>query len=158
MCLKFPQSPYLAFKMPLKNITDGPLKGSDNSSSQITNPPPVNSINMVPVQQLLVPSADDQGSDNVTSSIGPVPATPSIISNRRVDPSTQQPNVVNSVSNIIASQPLPRRVASIRHDEETASSQPVGNARILSSPRRTRSDGLVNVYTMTYDRRGYERS
>ena len=133
-------------------------KGSDNSSSHMINPPPVSSITMVPVQQTLGPSADAQSSDNVTSSIGPVPAAPSIISNRRVEPSTQQPNVDNSVSNIVASQPLPRRVASIIHDEETASSQPVGSARILNSPRRTRSDGLVNAYTMSYDRRGYELS
>ena len=81
-------------------------KGSANSSSHMINPP-VSSITMVPVQQLLGPSADAQGSDNVTSSIGPVPPTPSIISNRRVDLSTQQPIVVNGVNNIAASQPLP---------------------------------------------------
>ena len=111
---------------------------------------------MVPVQQVLVPSADVQGSDTVTSSIEPVPPTPSIISNRQVDPATQQPIVVNSVNNLAASQPLPIRVVSIIQDEEASASQPVGIANILNSPRRTRSDGLVNVYSMTHDRRGYD--
>ena len=119
---------------------------------------PVSSITTVPVQQSLGPSADAQESDGVTSGIGSVPAAASAIGNRRVEPPTQQLNVDSSVSNIVASQPLPRRVASIIHDEETASSQPVGSARILNSPRHTRSNGLVNAYTMSYNRRGFELS
>ena len=113
---------------------------------------------MDPVQQLLVPSADVQVRDHVTSSIRSVPITPSIISNRQVDPFAQQPPVGNSVNSVAASQPLPARVVSIIQDEELPASQPVGIANILNSPRRTRSEGLVNVYTMTHDRRGYERS
>ena len=134
------------------------FKGSVSSSSHIASFPPVNSINMDPVQQLLVPSADVQGRDHVTSGIRPVPTTPSIISNRQVDPFAQQPTVGNSVNSISASQPLPARVVSIIHDKELPASQPTGIANMLNSPRRTRSEGLVNVYTMTHNRKGYERA
>ena len=118
----------------------------------------VNSIAMVPVQQSLGPTADAQGSDDVASSARSVPSTASAIGNRRVGPHTQQLNVVSSAMHITASQPLPRRVASVIHDEETASSQSGGNDHILNSTRRTRSRGLVNTYRMSYSRQGFELS
>ena len=102
-------------------------------------------------------SAGAQDSNDV-SSTGPVPSTASAIGSRRVEPHTQQLNVVSSAAHITASQPLPRRMASIIQDEEIASSQPVGNNPILNSPRRTRSRGLVNTYRMSYRRQGFELS
>ena len=134
------------------------FKGSTGSSSHTASSPPVNSVDTDPVQQLRVPSADVQGRDHVISSIRSVPITPGIISNRQVDPFAQQPPVGNSVNNVAASQPLPARVISIIQDEVSPASQPVGIVDILNSPRRTRSEGLVNVYTMTHNRRGYERT
>ena len=112
------------------------------------------------IQQLPVSPADAQIRDHETSNIGSgsVPITPGIINNRQVDSFVQQPHVGSSNNSIAVSQPLTARAASIIQDERLTASQPVGTVDILNSPRRTRSAGLVNAYTMTQDRRGYERS
>ena len=140
------------------------FKGGSSSSSHATGSTPVNSVGTNQIQQLPVSLPDAQVSDHVTSSIdsGSVPIIPGIISNRQVDPFVQQPHVGSSVgssvSNIAVSQPLTARTVSIIQDERLTSSQPVAIADIFNSPRRTRSGGLVNAYTMTHDRRGYERT
>ena len=136
------------------------FKGGTSSSSHATGSPPVNSIGVDQIQQLPVSPADAQVRDHGTSSIGSgsVPITLGIINNRQVDSFVQQPHVGSSNNSIAVSQPLTARAASIIQDERLTASQPVGTVDILNSPRRTRSGGLVNAYTMTQDRRGYERS
>ena len=133
------------------------FKGNADSSSPMTNSS-VNSISTAPVYQSQGASAGAQDSNDVVSSTGPVPSVASAIDSRQVELRTQQLNVSSSAAHITASQPQPRRVASIIHDEEIASSQPAGNNPILNSPRRTRSRGLVNTYRMSYRRQGFELS
>ena len=59
---------------------------------------------------------------------------------------------------IAASQSNPGPVSSIRNGDAGSSSQPIGNAIIPNSPRRTRSQGLTNAYRLCYRRQGFEQS
>ena len=91
---------------------------------------PVNDSATAPVQQLLDAPTDAPNSNNIS----------------------------NSTTSIMTSQPMPRRVTTIRQ-EERSSSQPVSRNHILHSPRRMRStEGVVNRYRMRYRGQGFEMS
>ena len=133
------------------------FKGNADFSSPMTNSS-VSSVTTAPMYMSQGVPAGAQDINDVVSGTGLVTSVASSIDSRQVELHIQHLNVSSSMSHITASQPQPRRLASIMHDEEIPSSQLAGNNPTLNSPRRTRSRGLCNTYRLSYRRQGFELS